>query len=42
MQFAQGLFPGLYRKLLKSFGKRHLKLIEEATELALEFAKEKQ
>ncbi|TFG22306.1 MAG: SDR family oxidoreductase [Promethearchaeota archaeon] len=39
MQFLQGLCPGLYRKLLKSFGKRHLELINEATEIALEYAK---
>ena len=39
MQFLQGLIPGFYKKFLKSFGKRHLELINEATEIALEFAK---
>ncbi|MFX1392876.1 MAG: SDR family NAD(P)-dependent oxidoreductase [Promethearchaeota archaeon] len=39
MQFLQGFNPGFYRKLLKSLGIRHLELINEATEIALEFAR---
>ncbi len=39
MQFLRGFIPGLYKKILTSFGKRHLKLLNEATEKALEFAK---
>jgi len=38
LQFVQGLWPGLYQKLLRSFGKRHLNLVQETYDLALETA----
>ena len=42
LQFLQGFMPNIYRKFLKSFGKRHLKLIDQTFEIALDTAQKAQ
>ncbi len=42
LQFLQGFWPGLYRKFLRSFGKRHINCVQETYDIALETAKKEQ
>ncbi len=40
MQLLKGSWPGLYKRFIKSFGKRHMSLIEDTIDIALKIAKE--
>ncbi len=39
MQLLKGLWPGMYKRFIKSFGKRHMSLFEDTFDIALKIAK---